>query len=75
VGDLERQAVGLVRDVMEATGVSQSELARRIGVTPSAVSNALAGHSARGMTLARLERYLAAMGYTAVVTVSARLSS
>jgi transcriptional regulator with XRE-family HTH domain len=71
VVELERQAVELVKDVMRGAGVTQSELARRVGVTPSAVSNALAGHSSRGMTLARLERYLAAMGYRAVVGIEA----
>lgn len=63
MGDLESRCVGLVLEALGVSGVSQSELARRVGVTPSAVSNVLAGHSARGMTLARLERWMAAVGW------------
>jgi transcriptional regulator with XRE-family HTH domain len=61
--ELEGRAVELVKEAMAATGVTQSELARRVGVTPSAVSNALAGHSGRGMSLARLERWMLALGW------------
>ena len=41
---LQRRFVKRLRERMDATGVSQSELARRMGVTPSYVNQILSGH-------------------------------
>lgn len=50
---------------LEDQGISQKELARRLGKSKSFVSQVLSG--ARNMTLATLSNFAHAMGYTVVV--------
>jgi ribosome-binding protein aMBF1 (putative translation factor) len=65
--ELERQAVAAITGALAGRGWSQSDLARELGVSSAAVSNVLAGHTSRGMTLARLERWMAVLGWRVVL--------
>lgn len=62
------QARGIIDAVAAARDVPRSELARRLGVSPAAVSNALSP-ARSDMTLVTLERYLKAMGAIARIDV------
>lgn len=63
---LQREVREEVLNLMEAEGVTQKELARRLGVTHSLVSQWL--HSKHNWTLSTLERIGEALGYTFVVS-------
>ncbi len=48
-----------IRSLMEAQGISQSELARRMGVSPAQVTKILSGHENLGLkTIAKVEAAL-----------------
>lgn len=66
---LEQDALQCIRLAMDKIGWTQADLARELGVTPVPVSNVLGGHSARGLSLALLERYLAALGWRLDLTL------
>jgi len=46
---LQRRFVSRLRERMQSAGVSQSDLARRMAVTPSYVSQILSGHRRPGL--------------------------
>lgn len=67
---LQVRLVNMVRARMEEQGVSQYELARRIGLTPSAICLILKGR--RALTLAVLESMVAALDAELTVSVEGR---
>lgn len=66
-GYLNDQAVATVREAMARAGVNQTELARRVGVTPAAISRALSGK--QNLTLDTVQSYLDELGARAAVSL------
>ncbi|MEU4711143.1 helix-turn-helix transcriptional regulator [Nocardia salmonicida] len=66
-------ATELVHEALAVTGVSRKELARRIGVRPSEVSQRLSGR--RNLTLHSIAAMLHALGYQARLTMSPSVPS
>ncbi|NQW72790.1 MAG: helix-turn-helix transcriptional regulator [Actinobacteria bacterium] len=64
---LRRNVLRALDEGMEASGISQAELARRLGRSRSAVSQVLTGDG--NLRVERLAEYLEAMGCELVVSV------
>jgi transcriptional regulator with XRE-family HTH domain len=63
--EMRATVLGLVRSAMDAEGVSQAELARRVGDSRSNVNHLLRGR--RRPSLAKLAGILEALGYDLVI--------
>jgi len=59
---LHRPSRGWIREIRAALGMTAAELARRLGVSRSAVARMERDEAAGGITLKRLERAAAALG-------------
>ncbi len=57
-----RPALGWLRAIREALGMTTRQLAKSVGVTQAAVVDAERAESRGGITLATLQRYAAALG-------------
>jgi len=66
VGALTTQVAGVLASALDERGVRRSELARRMGVTPSAVTQLLDGAN---LTLHKLAEMADAIGYDVNVTL------
>lgn len=68
--DAETEAIGLILDLLDRTGISQGDLARLIGVTPPAVNQLVTG--SQPTTLRRLVEIADVLGYKLHLEVRAK---
>lgn len=63
---LEAEARRVLERALVASGVTRTELAKRLGIDRSRVSNVLNGVESN-LTVRTLDAYLAALGFTAII--------